>query len=60
MFGWLFGDPVSRLEKKYKAAREKAEKELARSGDRAKHAELLAEAEKIGDELDALRARAEA
>jgi hypothetical protein len=61
VFGWLFGgDPVKKLEKKYQAAREHAEKELARSGDRAKHAELLAKAEEIGKELDALRAQAEA
>ena len=58
MFGWLFGgDPVKRLEKKYMAAREYAEKELARSGDRARHAELLAKAEEIGKELDALKAQ---
>ncbi len=54
MFGWF--DPVRRLEKRYARELEAAEKELARSGDRAKHAAMMTAAEKTGQELDALKA----
>ena len=55
MFGWF--DPVKKLEKRYRAELEAAEKELARSGDRAKHAQLMAKAEETGQALDALKAK---
>lgn len=55
MFGWF--DPVKRLEKRYRAELEKAEASLAKNGDRALHAELLAKAEATGKELDALKAK---
>lgn len=58
MFGWF--DPVKKLEKRYARELEEAEKELARSGDRARHAERMAQAEATGRELDALRKQREA
>lgn len=53
MFGWW--DPVARLEKQYLRELEAAEKELARSGDRAKHAAMIAAAEATGLQLDDAR-----
>ena len=55
MFGWF--DPVKKLEQRYRAELEAAEKELARAGDRARHAQLMAKAEATGKELDAMRAQ---
>ena len=52
MFGWF--DKRKRLEKKYQRMLEEAETALNREGDRALHAELLARAEAVGRELDAL------
>lgn len=53
MFGWF--DPVKRLEKQYLKELEAAEKELARSGDRAKHGAMIAAAEATGQRLDEAR-----
>lgn len=57
LFDWL--DPAVRAERRlqalYAQKLAQAERELARSGSRERHAELLAEAERIGRELDALR-----
>lgn len=55
MFGWF--DPVKKMERRYAKELEAAELELARSGDRAKHAELLSAAEETGRKLDELRAK---
>lgn len=55
MFGWF--DPVKKLEKQYMRELEAAEKELARSGDRAKHGHMIAQAEETGRKLDELRAQ---
>ena len=56
MLGWLFrSDPKAALEKKYRQKLEEAAKAMNEKGDRALHATLTAEAEAIGEQLDALR-----
>ncbi|MCB9672516.1 MAG: Lacal_2735 family protein [Alphaproteobacteria bacterium] len=60
MFGLFKKDPVRNLERQYAEALEKAERELARSGDRALHGRLVTEAEAIGRQLDEARATRDA
>ena len=56
MFGWLFKtDPKAKLEKQYRQKLEEAARAMNEKGDRALHARLTAEAEAIGEQLDALR-----
>lgn len=60
MFGWFFKkDPVEKLRKEYQQKVAKAERALNEKGDRALHAQLLAEAEELGRELDRLIAERE-
>jgi hypothetical protein len=54
MFSWF--DKEARLAKRYARMTAEAERSLNRDGDRAKHADLLAAAEEVGKELDAVRA----
>lgn len=54
MFGWF--DPVKRLQRRYVRQREAAERCLARDADRAKYADLIAEAEATLAELERLEA----
>lgn len=53
MFGWF--SKTRRLEKQYQRMVAEAEAALAKHGDRALHADLLAKAEEVGRELDGLR-----
>jgi hypothetical protein len=59
MFGWLRADPVKKLQRRYEAKVKEA-KDAEKFGDRAKQAELYAEAETLLQELDAARATADA
>ena len=54
MFAWFSEE--KRLERQYRKKREEAERVLKQDADRARYAELLAEAEALGDRLEALRA----
>ena len=53
LFGWFRRDPVAALRKAY-AKKMKEAKDAEKFGDRALQADLYAEAEAIGQELDAL------
>lgn len=59
MFGWLRGDPVAKLQKRYEAKLKEA-KDAEKFGDRAKQADLYAEAEVIYEELERVRDSASA
>ncbi|MEM6793572.1 MAG: DUF6435 family protein [Acidobacteriota bacterium] len=53
MFGFLKSDPKKKLEKAYAQKLEEA-RDAQRSGKIPLYAQLTAEAERIGEELDAL------
>jgi hypothetical protein len=57
MFGWFKKDPVQALERRYKAKLAEAKDAGEKYGDRAKQAELYAEAEALLAELEALEAQ---
>lgn len=56
MFDWLRPDPKKALRKKYEAKLREAHDAMNRKADRGLHAELMAEAEQLADELEALEA----
>ena len=53
MFGWLRSDPVKKIQRQY-AAKLKEAKEAEKFGDRARQANLYAEAEALYERLQAL------
>ena len=55
MFGLFRKDPVKKLEAEYARLLEKA-RDIQRNGDVVESARVTAEAEKIGDQIDALKA----
>lgn len=57
MFAWLKPDPEKRLRRRYEAKMKEA-RDAEKFGDRARQADLYAEAEALYEELTALSAEA--
>lgn len=57
MFGWFRSDPKAKLRRAYEAKVKEA-KDADKFGDRAKQADLFAEAEEIWTQIEALEAEA--
>ena len=53
MFGWFRSDPKTKLERAYRAKLQQA-KDAEKYGDRAKQADLYAEAEEIWKQIEAI------
>lgn len=51
--GWFSSDPIKKLRDQYMKKMEHA-RDIQRTGDIVKYSELVAEAEKIGEEIDRL------
>ena len=54
MLSWFRADPRKKLQRQYNAKLEEAQRVLYEKGDRALHADVIAEAEAIGEAMDAL------